>query len=368
MTEKLTIVFSNAAKSWGGGEKWMLSAAMNLAARGHRIFFGIRTGSPLAQRAESANFETLDFNIRGTFAPAKTIRITRMLRKISPHIMVLNFNKDVRVAGLAARIARVPVNIARHGAPIICNRLRHRLTLKLVDGIITNTNSIRDLYATYGWIPQDFVRVIYNGVSVPRSVQPMNLRAMYNTGDNFIFAAAGRLCHEKGFDILIESAAILKREGLPIRFLVAGEGSLLDELRARATELDVTEQVRFIGFVDTPLPFIKGANAFVLPSRMEGMPNVVLEAMALGVVPIAAAVNGVPELISHGENGFIVAPQNAKTLADGIRYVFEHRDMLEQIGENGKSTVEAKFTFEHMTDDLEAFFSQRLLNSPNTKR
>ena len=176
-----TIVFSNSipAGDWGGGEKWMVTCARGLADRGHQVIVAGRSNSVFLDRARTADLETVAFNLHADFSPMKSLKIQRFLQARDVEVIILNLNKDVRVAGWAARRAGVPVILARNGYPLLADTWVHRLSTSLVDGIITNTNAIKDIYRDIPWLPQSKIRVIPNGIALPEQVPTIDLRQRY---------------------------------------------------------------------------------------------------------------------------------------------------------------------------------------------
>jgi glycosyltransferase involved in cell wall biosynthesis len=131
----------------------------------------------------------------------------------------------------------------------------------------------------------------------------------------------GRLHPVKGLDILISALKILKQQGkLEFRVLVVGDGDLRPSLEERACSDGVDQEIVFAGprpHKEIPL-WLSASNVFCLPSRMEGLPNVVLESLASGVPVVASAVGGIPELIVEGVNGFLVEPGEPESLASAL--------------------------------------------------
>ncbi|HXG08789.1 MAG TPA: glycosyltransferase, partial [Gemmataceae bacterium] len=126
--------------------------------------------------------------------------------------------------------------------------------------------------------------------------------------ERLVIGAVGRLSAEKGFDLLIRSVDHLLTSGLDIELLLVGEGDQERELRSLVAGLGRQERIRLLGYQPDPRAIYEAMDVFALSSLREGLPNVVLEAMAMGVPVVATRVAGVPRLIRDGENGLLVEP------------------------------------------------------------
>jgi glycosyltransferase involved in cell wall biosynthesis len=134
-----------------------------------------------------------------------------------------------------------------------------------------------------------------------------------------IIGYVGRLSHEKGVDVLLEATALLVADGINFALIIAGEGPELPRLQAQAEELGVAGTVRFIGHVQNPTALYGKLSLFVLPSRSEGMPNVLFEALRFRVPVVATSVGDVPSMIVSDELGRLVPSDNSRALADAMR-------------------------------------------------
>lgn len=362
MNKIFTILFSNTipGKIWGGGEKWILMAAHGLREKGHRILIAGRKDSVFLERARTATFETYEFNIHASFNPLKSLSMVRFLKQQSIDVIILNFKKDIRVAGLAARYAKVPVILARNGVQLFSNKWLDKTTVSLLDGIITNTQTIKHIYDSFAWMPENFVKVIYNGVRIPEKGDIINIKKLHKIPeDHFVFGSAGRLSPQKGFDLLIWAMSLLKKKNVPITVLIAGDGKHKLTLEHLNRSHNTQDRVRFIGFVEDTDTFIRSVDAVVLPSRAEGMPNFILEAMALGQIALATRVNGIQELLKHDENGFVTPPQDVEALAHSMEYVIQQRQRFPIVQKNALETVRTQYSVERMVSNLEQYLLQK---------
>ena len=337
----------------------MVTAAKGLAEAGHNVFLASKRRSEILRAARSAGVRTRVFNVFSDFSPINTFRIGKFLRKENIEILVCNLNKDVRVAGLAARLVKTSVVIARHGITLCGKKWRHKVALThLVDGILTNTETIRRTYLSYGWFDDGFVKVVHNGVEAKSDVQAFDFAQRFPSKK--VVFSAGRLTEQKGFDCLIQAAAILAKERSDLVFVVAGKGRLERKLRHLTKELKIDDSFHFLGFVGDIDPYLKGCDLFVLASLFEGMPNVIMEAMAMGKAVVATDVNGVRELVEDGKTGLIVRAGDPEILANAIaRLINDHR-LLRQYGQKGLQRVQEHFTVAVMIGNLERYFIEKL--------
>jgi glycosyltransferase involved in cell wall biosynthesis len=359
----MNILFSNSIgrDKFGGGEKWMVNAAKELAKRGHNVVLGSKKNSKILDYATSNGVKTTVFEIRGDISPLSTLKVAAFLKQQAIDVLICNLNKDVRVAGLAAQIVQTPVVLARHGMLLCGNKWKHKVTLtKLVDGIITNSNTIKESYRNYGWFDDDFVKVIYNGIIIPETIVAYNFSVRF-PGKKIIYSA-GRLSEQKGFTWLIEAAAILKKTRNDLIFAISGEGKLDADLKKQVANASLEDSFIFMGFTDNIYPYLKGCDLFVLASLFEGMPNVVMEAMAMQKAVIATDVNGARELMVDGKTGIIVPPKQPEALAAAIEKIIDNPEILAEFGKSGYERVTREFTMNAMGNKLEEYLQQKLVD------
>jgi glycosyltransferase involved in cell wall biosynthesis len=138
----------------------------------------------------------------------------------------------------------------------------------------------------------------------------------------------GRLCEQKGQLLLLRAVHRLREQGVRISLVLAGDGEMRPEVEALIGELGITDQVRITGWIggDTVRREILAARALVLPSFAEGLPVVLMEAMALGRPVISTYIAGIPELVHDGVNGWLIPAGDVQALADAMHNVVQHDD------------------------------------------
>jgi glycosyltransferase involved in cell wall biosynthesis len=162
---------------------------------------------------------------------------------------------------------------------------------------------------------------IPNGVDLPGDGPGTRPQALSDMGGGEYVLTLGRLHRHKGLDVLLEAVRQLADRGDNVPHLViAGEGREMQSLRERASRLGIEQKVVFCGMVhgDQKHWLLRNCRFFLQPSRVEGMPLTVLEAMAYGKPVVGTSISGISELVRHGENGLLVRPGDAMALADAI--------------------------------------------------
>ncbi len=358
----MKILFLNTYKDWGGDEKWTINIGSGLQKKGHQVVISSLPGSETERQAVVHGLEIFPFKIGPDIAFWKIPNFKGYVQKNNINVVVCVQNNDVKVGGLAAKLAGVPVVLARQALDTIKRRPYHKLAFtKFVDGIITNTDALKNLYLSYGWFRDDFIHTIHDGMEIKEHVEDIDLRSMFDLPeDAIVLVGAGRIVYQKGFDLLIDVAKMAKDNGLNWRFLIVGTGQLEEALKKKAKTMQVDDYIKFIGFRDDVLPIMKAADLFVLSSRAESMTNVLREAMSVETACVATDVYGISELIEHEKSGYIVEPNRAMALYDGIEYVLSRPELKAKIEKNAKKRIKSAFSMEKMINETEDLFIRLL--------
>lgn len=196
----------------------------------------------------------------------------------------------------------------------------YRNLYKSADRVICSSDAmVNDLAENFG-VPRQKLLRIYNPVDTERVRQMAGAgECPYDTRRTPTIVAVGRLSREKGVDVLIDAMPGVLRRFPDAQLTILGEGPLEAELKAQAQTLGVQKNVVFLGFQANPWLYLKHANVFVLPSRYEGLPNVLLEALALGTpVVVSDCPGGIREIRDSVGNMAVVPPENPGALAEAI--------------------------------------------------
>ncbi|EMG35707.1 glycosyltransferase [Desulfocurvibacter africanus PCS] len=286
----MRIVYVNSTHKWAGVKTWTLDTAAWLAKHGHEVTIFGRPG-PFTDKSSDLGIETFALDFGVDFSPALILRFARFFRTRRTDVLVVNVGKDLRTAGLAARLSGVPV-LHRVGLP---GDMRDTIKVHLMHSfikphILVPSQDTKDgLLACLPHLNPNEIAVIHTGKPVAQE-PPEPVRRPLR------LIVSSRLSPEKGHTDLLQTLAKLQGQGLDFTLDVLGTGASEDELKALAISLDLHKRVRWLGFQADVISHLRHCDAFVLPSYAEGLPNTLLEAMAQGLCPVARDVGGVREI------------------------------------------------------------------------
>ena len=189
-------------------------------------------------------------------------------------------------------------------------------------------------------------RVIVHGIDLSRSDRLLENRIEVRNavrselgiqGGEVVVLTVANLRAEKGYDVLLDAARIVVDRSLPVRFVAVGRGPLELQMHEKHRQLGLGENFQFLGPRKDALELMIGSDIFVLASRIEGLPVVLMEATSVGMPIVATAVGGVPLVIADGVDGLIVPPERADKLADALEQLISHPELCQQYGKSAKA-------------------------------
>jgi glycosyltransferase involved in cell wall biosynthesis len=272
------------------------------------------------------------------------------VRRLRPDVLQLNLRHPYScqyalAAGLATRGVRV-VAVEHRPVPAAdrLQRLLKRLTSRrLAAHVAVSDSSAREVERLAG-LPDGSVRTIHNGLA---PVDPAPRR-----GGGTLLGAAGRFVPQKGFDVLLRALAELPQASL----LLVGDGPERPRLERLVDELGLRDRVELTGWRPDAARLLAAVDAVVVPSRAEPFGLVALEAMSAGVPVIASAVDGLAEVVTDGETGLLVPPDDPRLLAEAIARVLVDRSLSRALGERGREVATTAFSRERMTGAFEDLY------------
>jgi glycosyltransferase involved in cell wall biosynthesis len=241
-----------------------------------------------------------------------------------------------------------------------------RWSLRRYERVICVSEDLADECRRSG-VPADRVVQIDNAIDVDEFSRRRSIaeakRKLGWPEDRLLIGAVGRLAEEKGFDLLIRAAARLAEQGRDVGLAIAGDGPEHDRLQALIDELGAADRVRLWGFIANPPEFYEAMDVYALSSRREGLPNVLLEAMALEVPIVATRVAGVPKLLDDGANGVTIPPDDLGALVAALGGLCDDAALRSRLGQTGRETVVDGFSFTARMAKVAAVYNDVLAGS-----
>jgi glycosyltransferase involved in cell wall biosynthesis len=213
---------------------------------------------------------------------------------------------------------------------------------------------------------EDFYALGRNTVlSIPNCVPDLGTPevAPSSPAGKLVVGSIGRLDRMKGHDLLLQAIAQVEH----VKVTILGEGHERAALEKLADELGVSDRVSLPGWVDNPRAWLKDFDVVVMPSRSEGFPLTIVEAMLAARPVIATRVGSIPEAVTDGETGILIKKDDVEALVNALRYLRDEPALRTQMGQRGREIAVSQFTVEQMTAQYEALW-QKLTSLPQTPR
>jgi GalNAc-alpha-(1->4)-GalNAc-alpha-(1->3)-diNAcBac-PP-undecaprenol alpha-1,4-N-acetyl-D-galactosaminyltransferase len=244
-------------------------------------------------------------------------RLRDALRSLRPDVAIV-FGDTTNVLTLIASLGLgIPIIVSERNDPRqqpmnLARGILRSILYRYADAVVVQSPAVRDWAKKF--VRQNAIHVIPNPVNAPRTAPEDSCARVVDS-----VVAMGRLTRQKGFDILLPAFKICAERHPSWSLLILGEGEQRRSLEALVVELGLTGRVRLPGLVQDPTLILRGVDLFIMPSRYEGFPNALLEAMSCGLAVIATDCHSGPrEIIRDGIDGMLVPPDDVGALASAM--------------------------------------------------
>jgi glycosyltransferase involved in cell wall biosynthesis len=366
--EKLNILHIYQNSKIGGVQQQLLSL---LRAYDREVFNPIfcclGPKEEMGKEIEGIGIECIPLNRSryNRFSLKIVIDLYRLMKKKHIHIVRTHRYRSNLYGRLAAFLTGVPVIVAsvhdnyrKDKRP--ARRMINRILSKMTDKIVAVSEDVKKDIIRYGKVEPSKIVVIPNGIDTEKFNPKGNfadIRKEFSIKKGALVAGfVGRIVLAKGLEYLIDSIPYIKEECKNIKFLIIGEGSLVERLHEQAKENKVYDYIIFAGGRRDIPDILSCIDVFVMPSIAEGLPNALLEAMAMGKPIIATEIGGIPEVIKNGVNGLLVPPRDPRALATAIKGLIGNDQLAAQMGQAARDLVVNKFSMRSIAQKWQTLY------------
>ena len=344
----------------------MLGLTTYLNRNGHRSTVANDPRGVLSQRLTQAGLPHVALTVRNDLDILAGIRLRRLVQ--AQRYQIIHFH-TARAHALSPWLAGLPVKrvvTRRMDYRVRPGPVTHLLYNKSVDAVVAISHGVQTALQAGGVAPAHTC-IIPSGIETARFTIAESQRAQQRAAQGIrpteqIILAVGALAERKGHHTVLQAAAQLRQQGLVLRYLICGDGSLRDALVQEARTLGVAENVHFLGFCSDIVSYLAVTDVFVHVPLWEGLGVAVIEALAAGLPVIASRVGGIPELITHEHSGLLIAPQDPAALAAAIERLVRNPSWAHMLGREGQSFVRTHYDVAVMAQANEALYDRLLAN------
>ncbi len=366
MKRRLTILHTESSTGWAGQEMRIILEAREMKKLGHRIIIAVQPGSGIIPAIDREVFEKKILNMRKKDFIISIVYLMKTIAKYKVDIVNTHSSWDSWIASIAARASRCrPIILrTRHLSTPVSKGILSRIVYQYLPHlIITTGNSIREALINSNRFPENKIISIPTGVDLdvfyPRPINNTLRTKLGISREDKAIGTIAALRSWKGHDYLLEAAKILIEKRKGIKFVIAGDGPRYSHLMEKAASLGIKDWVLFLGYRDDINDVLSTLDMVVLPSYAnEGIPQSILQAMAMEKPVVASSAGSIPEIIYNKETGILVEPKNPTALAEGITFMLDNQDLARTTATNARKLVESKHSLKHMVSRIEEIYSR----------
>ncbi len=344
----------------GGAETMCAGLCLELQRMGHSVVAVSLSPaqSKLTRALTQGGVDLRLLNKRLGVDPSCVLMLRGLIRQVRPqvihtHLHALKYAALAIAGGRPIPIVHTVHNQAREEAVKLDQKIGNYL---FRTGKATPVALSREIQASvmelYG-LPEERVPVVCNGIDLSACLQKTDYALHYPPR----LIHVGRFYPQKNHEIMMEAMALLKSRGITPRLLCYGDGPRLKEIKELTEKMGLGSQVEFPGLCDNVYPKLVHGDLFLLPSKWEGVPMTVIEAMATGLPVVASRVGGIPDMIEDGVDGMLIEP-TAESLAQAVETLLKDETLRQRLGQAAASSAQ-RFSAAAMAQAYAGLYGRR---------
>jgi glycosyltransferase involved in cell wall biosynthesis len=360
----------------GGAEKKLFEKIRYLDKSQYDIHIcNIGPTGPLVTMVNELNVPVAQIQRKHRFDFLVVSKLVKYLKKEKFDIVqTILFYADF-VGAIAAKVAKVPAVISWETVSHSGNyyhrkwiqRTGYKFAMKFVNVIIGVSQETKNSIVVNRNIRAEKIRVIHYGVDnskfklLSKDERDKKRAEFQIPEDAFVIAVIARLEPQKGHNVLFDAIENMLNANKKLYLLIAGDGVMSDTLRDRVAQKNNNQYIQILGARDDIQEILNAADLFCLPSIVgEGLPNVILEAMACGLPVLATNVGGASEVVTDTVNGFVVKPNDALQLQEKIEFIMNNRCILSELKNGALSAIKGHFSLSRQLHEFDELYQELL--------
>lgn len=335
---------------FGGAETMCENLTYALMAMGHSVtvvsLYNEKT--PIAQRMEAAGVRLLYLDKKLGLDLSMFSKLAKIMKQERPDVVHSHLNVIKYTVGAAKlcgikRCIHTVHNVAHEEAEGRLEKIISTVYFKLGWSVpVALSPEIRRTIVSLYGLREEKVPMIYNGVDLGKCLPKTD----YSLSQPAVLLHVGRFNEQKNHKGLLDAFARILKSHSDCCLKLIGDGELLEETKQYAASLGISDQVLFLGSQTNIYPFLQEADLFLLPSKFEGMPMTIIEAMGTGLPIVASQVGGVPDMMTNRESGILV-PCDPESVSNAVCTLLESEDLRQSLGRAAKGRSQ-QFSAEYM--------------------
>jgi len=340
---------------WGGIESHTGTLASLLSERGHRVIMGCWNEGTVSV-AGGLVLPSTRITMRNSGDILAILQLVKVCSKKDIQVVIANCGREYWPAAIAAGLLKVKVILVRHQLGRIRKTTRWLIENR-IDRVVAVSRAVEDVLINSG-VPPQKVKVIHNSVSIqkfnPALIDRHGIREELGLKrEHILVGTVGRIHRGKGVYELLSALDMLVGKYPMLKLMYVGEGPEMSGLQVQARKSILDGKIIFAGIRKDMERMYAAMDIFALPSYNEGLPTVLVEAMAMGKPVIGTTVGGIPEIIEKDVNGILIPPQNDRAIAEAITKYLDDDEFRVRTSSQGRRTVEEGFSDKIMGDKFE---------------
>ncbi len=360
------ILHTEWSDGWGGQEHRVLAEMRGLAARGHTVTLVTRPSCRLREEARRAGLNVVELPLRRAADLGSIAALRGFLKSTAVDVVNTHSGIDTWVGSLAARWAGTPVLLRTRHLNLPLKRHWLNFVHYLPDRIITCGEAMRAQLIEMDGFPAKQLVSIPTGIDFDQ-FQPKRARGAVRASlglaeADFVILMVGIIRSVKGHEIALQAFQKVAPKLPRARLVLAGDGPRRANTEQLSRDLGLGDRVHFLGFRGDVADLMAAADVLLLTSKSEGVPQVVTQALGLGMPVVATRVGGVPELITHEQSGWLVPPEDPAATAAALERLAREPELARRLGQAGRAHVWARYSLPAMLDQMERLCRTLLTN------